>query len=557
MKKMMVVVAALSLAFIGACGGGDGGGGGGGSTTACGTETQGCIAGNVVDAGTGLWSSLYPAVTLSVNGGPAVTANADGWFFTKEIAQGASIPVCFSAANYVTRCRNIAVTGGQTLQITPTQLMPMTAGDTKDTSAAATFTDLGTTSANVVTAPGDFCDASGTAVAGNVTCHITPLDVSARQAAVPANNLSLAPGSFTGSQADGSTVQLVSGGMMDIYCTDDATGARLQVCAGKTPNVQIPIYDTACADNTKYPSPMQSWGFNEATGKWDPVANFNKTCGGSVTNSYYTGTITHLSYWNADKVMESTCVTGKVTSDGTAAVQGARVSCTGTDYNGESETYTGADGTFCALVMTGGAYACVAQKGAFVSDPIVGTASATAAQCGGEGCTDIGIFTLKDPLMRTVLTWGVSPSDLDSHFASSGDDIYFGNKDINPHGNDLLVGKGTLSGAPFIELDVDDTSSYGPEVTTVVPGVVASTYRFCVHNYSGQSSGPIEASGATVNVISTAFNKAYAVPTSNPGNADVWRVYQVVINTDNTMSFTDLNDYVSSEGVGVAAACLQ
>ena len=93
--------------------------------------------------------------------------------------------------------------------------------------------------------------------------------------------------------------------------------------------------------------------------------------------------------------------------------------------------------------------------------------------------------------MRIVLTWGASPSDLDSHLniTSSGRNwhVYYSQK--NPSGAQA-------------NLDLDDTSSYGPETTTIVSIKENATYQYYVYNYSsgGYSSYALSDSGATINV---------------------------------------------------------
>ncbi len=91
--------------------------------------------------------------------------------------------------------------------------------------------------------------------------------------------------------------------------------------------------------------------------------------------------------------------------------------------------------------------------------------------------------------MRVVLTWGATPRDLDSHMqinlqSGRNTHIYYSNK----------------TGANA-KLDVDDTSSYGPETITVTsiqnnPG----TYTYYVYNYSGNSNSELSNSGATINI---------------------------------------------------------
>ncbi len=553
-KRLCKAIAAVAfIASVAACGGGDSGGGGGGGTdvNACGTTTQGCVTGNVVDAANN--NAAIPNATLSIGGGAAINANAQGYFFSSGIEKGTNLSACFSATGYVTRCRNIDVMGGQVLSMTPTQLMPASADKTLNAVGGtinnkAAFTDPNAGGLTVVA--GDLCDTNGNPVAGNVVCNLSPIDVS--QASGTANSRQLAFGNFRGTDLTSATQQLETGGMMDIVCKD-GTGAKVNVCSGKTVTIDVPIYANCAAQ----PATMPSWGFNETTGLWEqkPAAyDFVKTCGTDATDSYYRGKADHFSPWNCDMPIQTTCLNGKVTSDGTTPVGGALVECTGTDYQGDSSTYSAADGTFCVPVKAGGAYSCIAKKGAFVATAATGVAPAAAAQCGGSGCGDLGTFTLTDPLMRTILTWGALPSDLDSHFVGAGVHVWYSDKD--------LLTKGSLTGAPFVELDTDDTDSFGPEITTVVPNVAAGTYTFCVHNFSGEAAGPIAASGAKVNVItSTAINKIWDVPTSNPSNFNVWRVYSVVLDPSNSdpakkIVITEINDFVDAPGGNVESVCV-
>lgn len=100
--------------------------------------------------------------------------------------------------------------------------------------------------------------------------------------------------------------------------------------------------------------------------------------------------------------------------------------------------------------------------------------------------------------MRIVLTWGSSPSDLDSHlYANVGSKkrhICFWDK--NGDGSE-----GVKKDVPE-NLDVDDTDSYGPETVTI-KDASSGTYKYYVYdysNYSYASSYQMSNSGATVRV---------------------------------------------------------
>jgi hypothetical protein len=118
--------------------------------------------------------------------------------------------------------------------------------------------------------------------------------------------------------------------------------------------------------------------------------------------------------------------------------------------------------------------------------------------------------------LRIVLTWGQAPSDLDSHLtgpdgAGGRFHIYFG---------DRFFGQSLL--------DVDDTSSYGPETITVIPEA-AGTYRYSVHNWSDQSASGalgIAASPARVEVHDhQGLVCAYRAPGALQGG-NTWRVFE-------------------------------
>lgn len=80
---------------------------------------------------------------------------------------------------------------------------------------------------------------------------------------------------------------------------------------------------------------------------------------------------------------------------------------------------------------------------------------------------------------RFVLAWGADPSDLDSHlWVPTGGGNYY-----HVYYND----EGSITEAPFAELDTDDTSGYGPETVTVFPEY-SDLYVYGVYHYSGDGT---------------------------------------------------------------------
>ncbi len=136
---------------------------------------------------------------------------------------------------------------------------------------------------------------------------------------------------------------------------------------------------------------------------------------------------------------------------------------------------------------------------------------------------------------RVVLTWGATPSDLDSHFTgpTAGSSARFWV---------YYSSRGNCAASPFVCLDVDDVTAFGPETITlsqITPGV----YRYYVYDYTNKSnvaSTQLGASGARVQFyVGNTLLQTFFVP-GGVGNA--WAVFEwngtalTVLNTLYTVS---------------------
>lgn len=129
--------------------------------------------------------------------------------------------------------------------------------------------------------------------------------------------------------------------------------------------------------------------------------------------------------------------------------------------------------------------------------------------------------------MRIVLTWGREPSDLDSHLFGSamGSSEFFhtfySNKEYY-FNNEFIAG-----------LDLDDTTSYGPETTTIKKKS-SGTYSYYVHDYSNKGSSnstALSMSGAKVKVYKgQELVLSMSVPVNQEGT--VWHVFDYDVATD-------------------------
>ena len=119
---------------------------------------------------------------------------------------------------------------------------------------------------------------------------------------------------------------------------------------------------------------------------------------------------------------------------------------------------------------------------------------------------------------RIVLTWGQNPRDLDSHVVgslSNGDSfhVYYNSK--SEYDGDIEV----------CNLDVDDTTSYGPETITLNANT-SEPYYYYIYRYAG--SGTVGTSEAQVKVYQNdTLIAKYNVPTDQ-GDGDYWNVFAIV-----------------------------
>ncbi|MFG1488147.1 tetratricopeptide repeat protein [Oceanospirillum sp. HFRX-1_2] len=134
--------------------------------------------------------------------------------------------------------------------------------------------------------------------------------------------------------------------------------------------------------------------------------------------------------------------------------------------------------------------------------------------------------------LRVVLTWGSAPRDLDSHLAFPNNHVFFGDKNETD-----------------ANLDVDDTTSYGPETITIEQKHQGERYVYAVHDYSNQSSKNSDAmagSSARVQVyVGQTLIRTYNVDSQK--TATSW----VVFGIDEEGAFHDINQYLSLSREGM------
>ncbi len=172
-------------------------------------------------------------------------------------------------------------------------------------------------------------------------------------------------------------------------------------------------------------------------------------------------------------------------------------------------------GSYALANLPAGVYTLVATNPAF------SPASRTGVVVGGGGVIQ-GPDLVMNPLAggaaaRVVLSWGSTPSDLDSHLTGP-----------------LAAGRfwtyfsapGNCFGVPWACLDVDDTNGNGPETMSIMQ-ITPGVYRYYVYDFSNRFNGASTAlrnSGAKVEFyVGATLLRTFFVPGS-AGNA--WAVFE-------------------------------
>jgi hypothetical protein len=180
-------------------------------------------------------------------------------------------------------------------------------------------------------------------------------------------------------------------------------------------------------------------------------------------------------------------------------------------------TQTNQNGTYTIADSPTGTFICVVRADGF-ADSVIEDVNFD------EGENDIRPAATSEALesgqLRIVLTWGESPSDLDSHLTGPGTDggrfhVYWSNRSPSNAGANL---------------DRDDTSSFGPETITITD-LRDGLYRYSVYNFSSSGSNGalgIADSPAQVSVFDeTGQIRSYTAPSASSGDGNTWRVLEL------------------------------
>lgn len=525
MKKVLRVTVAAGLAFLLlSCGGGGEDSGslnskpfGPPSFTGATTPIVGLI-GLVVDANTG---APLPNVTVTA-GTLVTTTDAQGNFAMPTIATGTNV-VSFTLAAYAPESRTIQISSSINASVV-VQMMPnaTTTPSSFDPTAGATAS-AGT--AQVVISGGSLRDAAGNPPTGTVNVALTPL--------TPSLDAFLLPGDYVVTLAGGGTSSFEAFGAVDVSVTD-SSGTAFSGALAAAASIQIPV-DTR---SSTLPASVSLMRFDPTTGLW--IEDGTATLQGTAPNQFYGGSISRPATWAAGQAYTASNITACVTDTGGRPIAGARVVSDGIDYTGGGTGWTNTSGV-AVVPMKRGGQAVIGANSPRSSN----SASISAAQSAADfTLTPCLIMPLSGMTIR--LTWGQNPLDLDSHL-------------LEPNGVHIAYfSRGSLTSAPFAALDVDDVTSFGPEVITITR-LTQGVNEYFVHNFNGTFGPGITASPTRVEVRVGSQIAIYR-PGTGEGTNVYWRVFQFTVGTDCSVTLTPLvNSWAAAEPpnpAGTAAGTL-
>lgn len=461
-----------------------------------------------------------PVAAASVRVGDAVaTTDANGNFVLHNILETARAVVRINAAGFSEGFVTTIVAEGDTSTIAA-QLRPVGASVTASGSSATTVSVPGSVAQVTLPANG-IVRPDGTLVTGDYTVAITAVN--------PAVDVNAMPGGYQASTGGGVAL-IESWGALNVTLRD-AAGLRLNLAPGKTATIKIPV----ATRNLVIPATIPLFYFSETTGLW--LQDGTATLAGTVPNQYYEGTVAHFTVWNADQIMNTIYVDGCVATDVVGeSLANVRIISDGIDYSGSTSTLTDAVGKFRVAIKRG-ARATVAG---ILQNRITNTVTAGPSNADITLATCLNLSTLTSAI-SIKLTWGTAPTDVDSHlFAPDGSHVYFGNK-------------GSLLGDPFANLDVDDVTSFGPEVITLRRLMVGS-YTYAVRNYSGTANPGMTASPVRVELSRDGTVQAFTPGAGETANTDWWTAFTLTVDSQCNTIVNAANTWGTSEPVAQAVA---
>ncbi|WOC25600.1 Ig-like domain-containing protein [Pseudoalteromonas sp. N1230-9] len=348
--------------------------------------------------------------------------------------------------------------------------------------------------------------ADNSLVTGPVSAELTIIN--------PAVDVYLMPGEMLTTDENGEIKPIESFGAITVTFEDE-NGETLNLAENSQAIINIPAVGELA-------STVPLYYYNEQTGLW--VKEGEAQLVNSAEGNFYTGSVSHFTTWNADRIYETVFIHGCLEDNNQNRIAGALVNSQGRDYIGSSSAVTDINGDFSIPVKM--------DSTVLISSTSGGLSRTFSVETNLTDLTLDECIVLDEVFTKIKLNWGATPSDLDSHLwgptATEGEQfhIYFGSDTATV--NDIIM-----------FLDVDDITSYGPEVISIPEFPLPGTYTYKVHNYS--NTPEIDSTTAKVELVINNQRRVFTPPSS--GVEDLWHVFDLVVSETGAVEIVEVNKF--------------
>ena len=381
-----------------------------------------------------------------------------------------------------------------------------------------TESDLEVSGINVVSlAANSLVDENGNTPTGDVSAELTIID--------PSVDPELMPGNFETLDTDtGEAGQIESFGAVSVTFEDE-DGNSYNLNSGETATVRIPL--ASGTSSSSAPDTIPLYYFDEETGYW--VEEGTATLVTNDGETYYEGTVSHFTTWNADYLYDSIQINGCVEDSNGDPISLAEIKTQGVSYSGQAWTTSDATGSFSVAAKPSSTVLLSATTPGGLSR--TSTITTSSVDIDQSEC-----IILDESAAVVTLTWGASPSDLDTHFfgpdSEDGEDAFhisYTNKEETINNSSIW-------------LDVDDTSSYGPEITTISSFPYSGRYSYAVYKYSSSGSDIAE-SPARVELNYSGQRQVFSAPEGDATRC--WAVFDFVVDEQGGVTIEETGSWES------------
>lgn len=474
------------------------------------TTPSASVSLQVFDNTTG--SQINNAQVSIVNKTVSLTTDIEGKAQLQKIAVGRSV-IKISKTGYADQFVTVDLVDKQELSGIIVQLIPLNLGGSVSAITGGTV-NLANSTAQVIIAPNSLKRVDGQPIQGNVNVSFALINT--------AQEVRNMPGDLA-TQVNNTRAPLESFGAM-VVDLRDSTGAKVELIANQLANIRIPLMARGIA-----PATIPLYYFDPTRGYW--LQDGNQTLTLQMDNNgnrFYTGNSSTLNVVNADIPYQTTNVAGCLADSSGKRIANAQILLEGKDYSGYTITNTNNNGEFSAAAKQNSIVLINGQANSLRSNTVEHTVLAS-----NSTLNDCLVLTEPSQNITVRLTWGQNPDDIDSHM-------------LAPDGSHVSYSaQGALLQHPFINLDVDDTTSYGPEVITLSKLMVGD-YHYFVHNYSGTSNPGIFGSPIKVE-LNTMKGTQIFTPTSNTGESFYWSAFKIKVAENCDITVTPTKQWLNSE----------